>query len=44
MEPWYENSNNYRDLQHLSSIKKQKQAVLTPNRRSNSAQIKKIKK
>ena len=40
MEPWYESSNNSRDLQHLSSIKKQKQAVLTPNRRSNSAKKK----
>ena len=37
MEPWYESSNNSRELQHLSSIKKQKQAVLTPNRHSNSA-------
>ena len=37
MEPWYESSNNSRELQHLSSIKKYKQAVLTPNRCSNSA-------
>ena len=28
MEHWYESSNNSRDL-HISSIKKQKQAVLT---------------
>ena len=28
MEPWYESSNNSRDLQHISSIKKQKQVVL----------------
>ena len=37
MEPWYESHNNSRELQHLSSIKKYKQAVLTPNRCSNSA-------
>ena len=28
MEPWYESGNNSRDLQYLSSIKKQKQVVL----------------
>ena len=42
MEPWYESSNNSRDL-HLSSIKKKlkkkkkNQAVLTLSRHSNSA-------
>ena len=43
MEPWYESSNNSRELQHLSSIKKQKQAVLTPNRRNNLAKKEKEK-
>ena len=49
MEPWYESSNNSRDLQHLSSInkkekEKKKQAVLTPNRRSNLAKKEKEKR
>ena len=42
MEHWYESSNNSRDL-HISSIKKQKQAVLTPNRRNNLAKKEKEK-
>ena len=41
MEPWYESSNNSRDLLHLSSKKKKKIERSYPNRHSNSTKKRK---